>query len=123
MYVSFTPALSNIFQTPCSQTVGEREHYRVYQTYNHAPVLLHCAGYSIWTKYSFKMPVLAGALTCLVSNVLYILSYETRSLWLLLLSRFVLGFGACCGFYLPSAYPSSLRCRCSGTSDKPKAFG
>ena len=47
----------------------------------------------MWTKYSFKMPVLAGALTCLLSNVLYILSYEARSLWLLVLSRFVLGFG------------------------------
>ena len=47
----------------------------------------------MWTKYSFKMPVLAGALTCLLSNVLYILSYQTRSLWLLVLSRFVLGFG------------------------------
>ena len=39
------------------------------------------------------MPVLAGALTCLLSNALYILSYQTRSLWLLVLSRFVLGFG------------------------------
>lgn len=28
-----------------------------------------------------------------MSNVLYILSYELRSLWLLVLSRFVLGFG------------------------------
>lgn len=62
----------------------------------HAPcssVCLHCAGYSVWTKYSFKMPVLAGALTCLMSNVLYVVSYQTRSLWLLVLSRFVLGFG------------------------------
>ncbi|CAL5218517.1 g204 [Coccomyxa viridis] len=51
-------------------------------------------GYSVWTKYSFKMPVLAGAVTCLLSNVLYISSYQTRSLWLLVLSRFVLGFGS-----------------------------
>ena len=56
------------------------------------------------------MPVLAGALTCLLSNVLYILSYQTRSLWLLVLSRFVLGFGtsltSCCA-KLSSALPSS----------------
>ena len=56
--------------------------------------MLCTAGYSVWTKYSFKMPVLAGAVTCLLSNVLYISAYQTRSLWLLVLSRFVLGFGA-----------------------------
>ena len=40
------------------------------------------------------MPVLAGAFTCLISNMLYITSYQMRSLGLLVLSRFVLGFGA-----------------------------
>ena len=59
-----------------------------------SPCLMAVAGYSIWTNYSFKTPVLAGALTCLLSNVLYITSYQSRSLWLLVLSRFVLGFGA-----------------------------
>ena len=59
-----------------------------------SPCITAIAGYSIWTNYSFKMPVLAGAFTCLISNVLYITSYQTRSLGLLVLSRFVLGFGA-----------------------------
>lgn len=50
--------------------------------------------YSIATNYTFKWPVLAGALACLLSNLLYVLSYDSRALWLLVLSRFTMGFGA-----------------------------
>ena len=51
------------------------------------------AAYSIWTNYNFKYPILAGALTCLISNVMYLLSYDARSLSLLIASRFIMGFG------------------------------
>ncbi|KAK9915918.1 hypothetical protein WJX75_005971 [Coccomyxa subellipsoidea] len=50
--------------------------------------------YSIWTNYNFKYPILAGALTCLISNVMYLLSYDARSLSLLIASRFIMGFGS-----------------------------
>ena len=53
-----------------------------------------CAVYSIATNYTFKWPVLAGALACMASNLLYVLSYDARALWLLVLSRFLMGFGA-----------------------------
>lgn len=52
------------------------------------------AGYSLWSNRSFKAPVVAGAVACLAGNVLYCLSYDARALWMLLLSRFVMGFGA-----------------------------
>ncbi len=52
------------------------------------------AGYSLWSNRSFKTPVVAGAVACLLGNVLYCLSYDTRLLWMLMLSRFVMGFGA-----------------------------
>ena len=52
------------------------------------------AGYSLWSNRSFKAPVVAGAVACLLGNVLYCLSYDARALWLLMLSRFVMGFGA-----------------------------
>ena len=59
----------------------------------------HCcgclrAGYSLWSNRSFKAPVVAGAVACLAGNVLYCLSYDARALWMLMLSRFVMGFGA-----------------------------
>ena len=52
------------------------------------------AGYSLWSNRSFKAPVVAGAVACLLGNVLYCLSYDVRALWMLVLSRFVMGFGA-----------------------------
>ena len=52
------------------------------------------AGYSLWSNRSFKAPVVAGAVACLLGNVLYCLSYDVRALWMLMLSRFVMGFGA-----------------------------
>lgn len=51
------------------------------------------AAYSVWTNYSYKLPILAGACTCLLSNMLYVFSYDARALWMLVLSRFVMGFG------------------------------
>lgn len=47
----------------------------------------------MWSNYNFGWPILAGALTCLLSNVMYLLSYDAKSLLLLVLSRFVMGFG------------------------------
>ena len=37
------------------------------------------AGYSTWTGYSFKAPLLANAVACLVGNVAYSLSYDLNS--------------------------------------------
>jgi phosphoglycerol transferase MdoB-like AlkP superfamily enzyme len=69
------------------------------------------AAYSVWTNHSFKWPILAGACTCLISNVLYVLSYDLRALWLLILSRFVMGFGAhaapCCLYVLRTKHPAA----------------
>ena len=52
------------------------------------------AGYSIWTGYSFKAPLLASAVACLLGNLAYSLSYDARALWLLVLARLVTGLGA-----------------------------
>jgi hypothetical protein len=38
--------------------------------------------------------VVAGAVACLLGNILYCFSYDARALWMLVLSRFVMGFGA-----------------------------
>jgi len=52
------------------------------------------AGYSIWTGYSFKAPLLASAVACLIGNLAYSFSYDARALWLLVLARLVTGLGA-----------------------------
>lgn len=52
-----------------------------------------CAGYSLWTNRSFKLPLLAGATACILGNCLYSMGYDARALWLLLVSRLVVGLG------------------------------
>ncbi|KAK9838252.1 hypothetical protein WJX81_000293 [Elliptochloris bilobata] len=51
-------------------------------------------GYSIWTGYSFKAPLLASAVACLVGNLAYSLSWDARALWLLVLARLMTGLGS-----------------------------
>ena len=48
----------------------------------------------MWTGYSFKAPLLASAVACLVGNLAYSLSYDARALWLLVLARLITGLGA-----------------------------
>ena len=68
------------------------------ETHGHAAlelvVRMRRAGYSIWTGYSFKAPLLASAVACLLGNLAYSLSYDARALWLLVLARLVTGLGA-----------------------------
>lgn len=63
-------------------------------TAHEQPARMRCAGYSIWTGYSFKAPLLASAVACLVGNLAYSLSYDVRALWLLVLARLITGLGA-----------------------------
>ena len=51
------------------------------------------AGYSVWTDTSYKWPLLASAVACIIGNLAYCLSYDTGSLLLLLVGRLVTGFG------------------------------
>lgn len=53
----------------------------------------HAAGYSLWTNRSFKTPLLAAALVCIFGNVLYAVGYDVKTLWILLASRLLVGFG------------------------------
>ena len=48
----------------------------------------------MWTDKSYKSPLLASAVACIVGNLAYCLSYDTGSLTLLLIGRLVTGFGA-----------------------------
>ena len=50
-------------------------------------------GYSLWTNKSFKLPLLGGAVACILGNCLYALGYDSKALWLLLASRLVVGLG------------------------------
>ena len=54
---------------------------------------INAAGYSIWTSTSYKAPLIASAVACLLGNVAYCLSFDLRSLWLLVLARLITGFG------------------------------
>ena len=49
--------------------------------------------YSLWSNHSFKYPVAAGSIACLAGNLLYAFSYDARALWMLMASRFLIGFG------------------------------
>lgn len=51
------------------------------------------AGYSLWTNRSFKTPLLAAAVVCIFGNVLYAVGYDVKTLWILLASRLLVGFG------------------------------
>lgn len=51
------------------------------------------AGYSIWTNTSYKWPLLASGVACLVGNLAYCLSYDVAALSLLLFARLVTGLG------------------------------
>ena len=52
------------------------------------------AGYSVWTNTSYKMPLLASAVACLLGNLTYVLSYDAKAVWLLFVARLITGFGA-----------------------------
>ena len=56
-------------------------------------MLLLPAGYSLWTNRSFKTPLLVAALVCIFGNVLYAVGYDVKTLWILLVSRLLVGFG------------------------------
>ena len=51
-------------------------------------------GYSIWTNYSFKQPLLFASLICLVGNLLVTIAYDWGGLPLLFLGRLLTGTGA-----------------------------
>ena len=62
-----------------------------------ASVSLHlAAGYSIWTNYDYKAPLACSALACILGNLFYCLSFDFKSLPLLLLARLVTGVGVPC---------------------------
>ena len=56
---------------------------------------LSAAGYSVWTDTSYKLPLLASAVACIVGNLAYCLSFDTGSILLLLAGRLITGFGEC----------------------------
>ena len=51
-------------------------------------------GYSVWTNTNYKSPMIVSALACIIGNFAYCLSYDARSLPLLVLARLITGFGA-----------------------------
>jgi MFS family permease len=81
------------------------------------------AGYSLWSNRSFKAPVVAGAVACLLGNILYCFSYDARALWMLVLSRFVMGFGAGPRWGRPAAPRATLRPRRAAGGCRTSAAG
>ena len=63
------------------------------------------AGYSLWTNRSFKTPLLAAAVACIAGNVLYALGYDVKTLWILLASRLLVGFGKLCHLAIVQTLP------------------
>ena len=50
----------------------------------------------MWTNYAYKAPLVCSALACILGNLFYCLSFDLKSLPLLLLARLVTGVGAHC---------------------------
>ena len=48
----------------------------------------------MWTNYAYKAPLACSALACILGNLFYCLSFDLKSLPLLLLARLVTGVGA-----------------------------
>ena len=59
-----------------------------------AATIFTSVGISIWTQHSFKQPLLFSALSCLAGNLMYVASYQMRSLPLLLGARLLNGLGS-----------------------------
>lgn len=65
------------------------------------------AAYSYWTNYSFKRPFTFAAGACIVSNILYCLSYDHGGFLLLAFARFLTGLGKPpFPLHIPSSVPS-----------------
>ncbi|PRW39266.1 MFS general substrate transporter [Chlorella sorokiniana] len=56
--------------------------------------LFASVGISFWTQRSFKQPLLFSAAACLAGNILFVLSYQWRSLAALLAARLLNGCGS-----------------------------
>ncbi|CDW89208.1 major facilitator superfamily [Stylonychia lemnae] len=54
---------------------------------------IHAIIQNFWTRRSFKHPMIFGLLMIIISNLLYIYAYHHRRLDLLIISRFIFGFG------------------------------
>ena len=54
---------------------------------------LHAIVQNLWTRRSFKNPLLFGIAMILFSNLLYIYSFHQQNMYFLLASRFIFGFG------------------------------
>ena len=67
----------------------------------------------MWTNYAYKAPLACSALACILGNLFYCLSFDLKSLPLLLLARLVTGVGAlssalaCEGFIEPAGTENS----------------
>ena len=47
----------------------------------------------MWTNRSFKAPIIAASLACIIGNILYAAGYDVKTLWILMASRLMVGFG------------------------------
>eukprot|EP00884_Botryococcus_braunii_P019635 jgi/Botrbrau1/6355/Bobra.0098s0014.1 len=56
--------------------------------------VLGTMGYSIWTNTSYKWPLLASGVACLLGNLTYSLSYDIPAFGLLLFARLLTGLGS-----------------------------
>ena len=63
----------------------------------------------MWTNYSYKRPLAVSALACILGNLFYCLSYDLKSLPLLLLARLITGVGELCTVCLKLPLPC-FRC-------------
>ena len=59
-----------------------------------AAAIFTSVGISVWTQRSFKSPLLFSALSCLAGNLMFVASYQLRSLPLLLGARLLNGLGS-----------------------------
>ena len=56
----------------------------------------YCAVYSLWSNRSFKQPFLFAAFACVLSNLLYCISYDWGGFALLAVARCITGLGEPC---------------------------
>ena len=52
---------------------------------------IHAIIQNVWTKRSFKNPMIFGTVICIVSHILYIYAYQANSLYFLMFARFLFG--------------------------------
>ena len=88
--------------------------------------LISAVGYSFWTNYSYKRPIVFAGTLMIIGNLMYSNAYSYQSIYMCLLGRAICGLGAPRVInrrYVADATPFSLRTRSSAAFALMTALG